>query len=193
MLNHVGTKPLETNRLILRRHEITDADDIYDNWATDPGVCRFWSWEPHKSIDETRALLAGWIDEYKKPNNYHWIIVLKSMSKAVGYIYLSDIDDVSNSVSVHYALSRACWNQGIMTEACGCILAFAFDVLGTETVHSNHHIENPASGRTMQKCGMRYVKIAREGLSQKHISSGEYLSGDRCYYEIKSSDWKQQN
>ena len=66
MLNHVGTEQLETNRLILRRHKMTDADDMYNNWVTDPEVCRFWSWEPHKNIEETKGLLAGWIEEYKK-------------------------------------------------------------------------------------------------------------------------------
>ena len=62
MLNHVGTQQLETDRLILRRHKMTDADDMYRNWVTDPEVCRFWQWKPHKNIDETKALLAGWID-----------------------------------------------------------------------------------------------------------------------------------
>ena len=189
MLNHVGTEPLETDRLILRRHKMTDAGNIYNNWVTDPEVCRFWSWEAHKDIEETKGLLAGWIEEYKKADTYHWIIVLKSISQAIGYIYLADIDDSNNSVSLHYALSRKYWKQGITTEACKRVIDFAFDILGAEKVHSYHHIENPASGKVMQKCGMRYVKTAFKELAPKHLSGDGHLSGNRCYYEINLSDW----
>lgn len=185
MLNHVGTQQIETNRLILRRHEMTDADDMFRNWVTDTEVCRFWQWKPHKNIDETKVLLAGWIEEYRKTNNYHWVIVLKNISQAIGYIYLADIDDTNNSVSVHYALSRKYWKQGIMTEACKCVLGFAFDVLGVETVHTNHHIDNPASGRVLEKSGMRYIKT-----EYKQVPECERLNGDHCYYEITLSDWK---
>ena len=190
MLNHVGTEQLETNRLILRRHKMNDADDMYNNWVTDTEVCRFWSWEPHKNIEETKGVLAGWIEEYKKTDTYHWIIILKSISQAVGYIYFADIDDTNNSVSVHYALSRKYWKQGIMSEACKRVIDFAFTVLGAEKVHTTHHIENPASGKVMQKCGMRYVKTAYEELAPKHISGSERLSGNRCHYELKLADWK---
>ena len=185
MLNHAGTQQLETSRLILRRHEMTDAEDMYRNWVTDPEVCRFWHWKPHKNIEETKGALAGWIEEYVKLDNYHWIIVLKNISQAIGYIYFADIDDTNNSVSVHYALSRKYWGQGIMPEACKCVLEFAFNVLRAEKVHTRHHIDNPASGKVMQKSGMQYIKTA-----YRQDPECERLSGDHCYYEIKSSEWK---
>ena len=188
MLNHGGTAALETDRLILRRYEMRDAEDVYNNWATDPEVSRFWEWEPHGSIDETKALIAGWIEEYNNLRYYHWIIVLKSIAQAVGYIYLDDIDDENNSVSVHFALSRKYWNNGIMTEACRAVIDFAFTVLKAEKVHSYHHIENPASGTVQHKCGMNHVKT-----SYRRIANYEQLSGDYCYYEITLSDWKAQN
>jgi [ribosomal protein S5]-alanine N-acetyltransferase len=185
MLNHVGTQTLESSRLILRWHEMTDADDMYNNWVTDPDVCRFWQWEPHENVEETKGLLAGWIEEYNQSDTYHWIIVLKEISQAIGYIYLADIDDISNSVSVHFSLSKKYWNQGIMTEACKCVLEFTFNVLRAERVHTNHHIDNPASGRVQQKSGMKYIKTA-----YKQVPEYEQISGDYCYYEITSSDWK---
>ena len=35
-MNHCGTKPLETERLLLRRYVREDAAAIYKNWASDP-------------------------------------------------------------------------------------------------------------------------------------------------------------
>lgn len=46
MLHHVGTQRLETDRLILRRYDVADADDMFRNWVTDPEVSRFWGWTP---------------------------------------------------------------------------------------------------------------------------------------------------
>jgi len=185
MLNHARTVRLETERLILRRHEMADAGDMYNNWVTDPEVCRFWPWEPHKDIGETKAKLTEWIEEYLKSDYYHWIIELKDISQAVGYIYFADIDDTDDSVSVHYALSRKYWNRGLMTEALKCVTEFAFRVLGAKKIRSNHHIDNPASGRVLQKSGMRYVKI-----KYKRVPECERISGERLYYEITSEEWK---
>ena len=111
--------------------------------------------------------------------------MLKSSLQAIGYIYLADIDETDNSVSVHYALSRKHWNQGLMTEACKSIIDFAFTVLGAQKVHSRYHIDNPASGRVLQKSGMQYIRTA-----YRQIEGCERISGDYCYYEIKLEDWK---
>ncbi len=183
MLNHIGSVQLETIRLILRRYESTDADDMYKNWVTDPDVCRFWQWKPHKNIDETKTLIASWIEEYHKPNYYHWVIAYKETAQAIGYIYLADIDEAENSVSVHYALSKKYWNKGIMTEVCRCVIDFCFDNLGVKKVYSNHHVENPASGRVQMKSGMRYIKTA-----YKRFDDCERLSGDYCFFEITAED-----
>jgi len=158
---------------------MSDAEDIFRNWVTDPEVSRFWGWEPHKHIGETRKLLTGWIEEYENPFAYHWVIVLKSVSEAIGYIYFNDIDNDGESVSVHYLLSRIYWNQGFASEACQSVLMFAFSKLGAKKVHSRHHVDNPASGRVLQKCGMRHVKTAF-----LHVPDCEQISGNYCYYEI---------
>lgn len=184
MLHHVGTRRLETERLVLRKHRMSDAGDIYHNWAADPEVCRFWQWEPHKNPEETKAYLSSWIEKYANPDYYHWIIVWKSTLQAIGYLYLSDIDDINNSVSVHDALSRTYWNRGIMTEACQCVMHFVFAVLGAERIHSYHHIDNPASGRVLQKSGMHYIQT-----KYKSFLDCESICGDYCYYEMTSSDW----
>ena len=184
MINHMGTKTIESKRLNLRKHEITDADDMFRNWVTDPEVSRFWGWLPHMNIEETKAVLAEWIEAYKKPETYHWIIVLKEISQAIGYIYLNEADDMDESLSVHFALSRKYWNQGIMTEACKAVLGFAFSDLHVKRVRSRHHVDNPASGAVMKKSGMRYMTTA-----YKTVPDCEQISGDYCFYEITANEW----
>jgi ribosomal-protein-alanine N-acetyltransferase len=178
-MKHVETQTIETERLILRKYEMTDAEDMFRNWVADPEASRFWSWAPHKDILEAKSLLSGWIKEYSKLDIYHWVIVLKSTSQAIGYIYFDEIDNDARSLSVHCLISRKLWNQGIATEACKSVLEFAFNTIGASKVHSRHHIENPASGKVLRKCGMGYVST-----EYRHYPDCKRISGNYHIYEI---------
>jgi len=77
MLNHCGTCRLETERLILRRFTVADADAMYRNWASDSEVTKYLTWPSHQSPEITKTLLTEWVKSYKKDNYYQWAIVLK--------------------------------------------------------------------------------------------------------------------
>lgn len=76
-MNHLGTEQIETNRLVLRQYQMTDAQDMFLNWVTDFEVSRFWGWKPHKNINKTKEILSEWIEAYSKTDYYLWVIVCK--------------------------------------------------------------------------------------------------------------------
>ena len=45
MLKHLGTKTINKDRLTLRRFEISDANDMFKNWASDNEVSKFLAWD----------------------------------------------------------------------------------------------------------------------------------------------------
>ncbi len=53
-MNDLGTITLETERLILRKFKLEDAENVYNSWATDPLSNRYLEWNLHKNIDETK-------------------------------------------------------------------------------------------------------------------------------------------
>ena len=57
MLKHQGTQTLTTSRLILRRFQENDAYQMLNNWANDIRVAEFLSWNPHESIEDTKAII----------------------------------------------------------------------------------------------------------------------------------------
>ncbi|MBR4085333.1 MAG: GNAT family N-acetyltransferase [Lachnospiraceae bacterium] len=57
-MNHQGTKTLQTERLILRRFQVEDAEEFYQNVTSDSKVNKFLTWSIHKSVEETRKLLT---------------------------------------------------------------------------------------------------------------------------------------
>lgn len=39
-MKHLGTKTIETRRLVLRKFTLSDAEPMYRNWASDPEVTK---------------------------------------------------------------------------------------------------------------------------------------------------------
>ena len=69
-MEHKGTVTLETPRLILRRLTLADAEPMYRNWASDPGVTKFLTWPTHSSVEVTKQILALWASHYEELNYY---------------------------------------------------------------------------------------------------------------------------
>ena len=161
-MKHCGTQTLETERLILRRFTVRDADAMYTNWAADPEVTRYLTWPAHAGVETSRAVLADWTAAYAQESFYQWAIVLKGRAdEPVGSIGAVDVSDDIAAVQIGYCLGRRWWHQGIMSEALGAVMDFFFDAVGCNRVACRHDPRNPHSGMVMQKCGMKYEGTQR--------------------------------
>ena len=75
MLN-IGTQTLETERLILRKFELSDAELVYKNWTSDPLVTKHLSWDVHKSLDDTIEYVNYKCELYNKEYCFDWIVFI---------------------------------------------------------------------------------------------------------------------
>lgn len=64
-MKHIGTKNIETERLILRRFTLDDADAMYRNWASDDEVTKYLTWPAHSSVDITKWFLLIGLNRIK--------------------------------------------------------------------------------------------------------------------------------
>ena len=110
MLTHKGTKELTTKRLKLRRFTVDDAQDMFNNWASDAEVTKFVSWLPHSTPDLTRELLSKWVQEYEKPDYYSWAIEYNG--RLIGSIGAPSIKERDERTGIGYCIARDCWNKG---------------------------------------------------------------------------------
>ena len=85
MLNHTGTKVIETPRLILRPFKISDASMMYQNWASDDEVTKYLTWPTHSDIFVTKTILQMWVEGYKNKDYYQWAIELKKTGEVIGH------------------------------------------------------------------------------------------------------------
>ncbi|WP_297417912.1 GNAT family N-acetyltransferase [Clostridium sp.] len=183
MVINKGTQQIETQRLILRRFEPSDSKYMYKNWATDSEVCKFLSWNPHKDLSETANIIEGWIKEYENADNYNWVIELKDIGEIIGQISIMQVNEKYSSCSVGYNISRQFYGNGIMTEALKAIISYLFKEVGMNRIEGRHNTLNPASGRVMQKSGMKFEGIMRQVQVNKF---GEFY--DLAVYSILKSD-----
>ena len=144
---------LETPRLILRPMTAGDAEDLYE-YARDPRVGPDAGWSIHKSLEESREIIAS---VFSAPNTFG--LVLKESGKMIGsaglvdrhYDLLPGPDD-----EIGYALNPACWGRGLAPEAVRELLRCGFEDLGLETIWCGHYDFNARSRRVVEKCGVRY-------------------------------------
>lgn len=181
-MKSLGTQRLETERLILRRFAMEDAEDMYRNWASDPEVPRFLTWPVHASVEVTKRVIESWIQDYANEDFYSWAIEYKPTGGVVGSISVVKLNSLVGSADIGYCLSRALWGKGLMPEALKAVIAFLFDEVGVNRIAACHAPENPKSGRVMEKAGMR-----REGVWRQAGRNNQGIC-DEVWYSILRSD-----
>ena len=156
-MNLIGTVKLESPRLILRRGTLEDAEEMFKNWASDDEVTKYLTWDSHKTIKDTIDILKMWVKQYGTSTFFQWIIELKSEKFPIGTINLFSVNLKEESCEIGYCLGSKYWGLGYASEACREVLNFAFNRIGFKVVYARHEIHNPASGRVMEKNGMKYL------------------------------------
>ncbi len=178
----MGTKELETNRLILRKYVIDDAEDMFFNWASDPEVTRFLTWPTHSSLEISKKVLSEWILNYSDDNYYNWAIVFKETGRVIGNIAVVKLNNIVDSADIGYCMNQGLWGNGIMPEALKAVIAFLFKEVGVNRIAASHDANNPKSGRVMEKAGMKLEGVLRQaGVNNQGIC-------DEVWHSIIKSD-----
>ncbi len=169
-MEHKGTRRLETERLILRPFRVTDAEDMFRNWASDPAVTAYLTWPTHESAAASRAVAALWESESQKPEVYQWAIELRSIGQVIGSISVVGIKESVGEAELGYCIGRRWWGQGITAEAVKAVIRYLVRDVGFMRICADHDIVNPNSGRVMQKAGMtREGVLRRAGKNNRGI------------------------
>ena len=177
---------IETDRLLLRKITLDDAADIFE-YASDPEVSTYMSWEPHQSIQETYDYLERVMQRYQEHNPGPWAIVHKRDAKMIGTCSYGSWAREDYRAEVGYVLNRRYWGQGYMAEAVRAIVDFGFRKLGMNRIQARCDVPNIGSARVMEKVGMTFEGVLRQQLFEK----GTFR--DIKIYSILRSEWAEQN
>ncbi|RYD62252.1 MAG: GNAT family N-acetyltransferase, partial [Verrucomicrobiaceae bacterium] len=171
---------LETERLQFRAPHRGDIAAVVRH-AGDPRVALKTTRMPHPyRVSDA----VEWMEELQQSDETAFAIELKSQpGQMIGLIALKPRED-RVSAEVGYWLGVPYWRRGYMTEALRGVLRHAFEERGFLYVTANHMAGNPASGRVMQKAGMKFESIVAGGLSREGVPH------DKVNYGLFADEWK---
>jgi len=154
---------LLTGRLRLRAFTPDDVPDVA-TYCGDIDVARMTANIPHP-YDETMA--EAWISShgnaFEEGEAATFAMAIRETGKLIGAIGIH-VDKSNRAGEFGYWVGKPFWNQGYATEAARAIIRYGFEQLGLHRIYARHMTKNPASGRVMQKAGMRFEGILRDSI-----------------------------
>ena len=174
---------LKTKRLILRKMLVADTADMYD-YACRQDVTKYLTWNPHPDRAYTKQYLQYLGSRYAVGMFYDWAVIYEPDHKMVGTCGFTSFNCSSDSAEVGYVLNPDYWGKGIAVEALLRVLQFGFEELKLHRIEAKFIEENKPSLRVMEKVGMTFEGICREGM----LIKGKYVNVGIC--SILRSEWE---
>ncbi|MGL4695752.1 GNAT family N-acetyltransferase [Enterococcus larvae] len=172
---------LSTERLLLRPVTLNDAEDMFE-YASDEETATY-VFPVHYRIEDTEASIAGYF--IKDPLGKYGI-ELKENGKMIGSIDLR-VDEINRIAEIGYTLNKAYWGRGIVAEAGQALIQLGFEKLNLVRVYAKYDIDNPNSGKVMDKLGMKEEGIIPNARISKGKIATDVIKG------ITVRDWEDMN
>jgi RimJ/RimL family protein N-acetyltransferase len=179
----LGQQPtLETDRLVLRPFARTDAPAV----QALAGVRAIADTTLHIPHPYPEGAAAVWIATHEAAwaagTGVTYAMTERAGHALVGAIGLVIVPDHA-CAELGYWVGVSSWNRGYCTEAARALLELGFGALALHRIQSRHLTRNPASGRVMQKIGMRL-----EGTLRDAVRKWDRFE-DLDVYAILAPDW----
>lgn len=156
---------ITTDRLILRRLVPADAPRIAALCA-DREIAANTLTIPHPyALTDAEAWLRGEGDRWASGASANFAMTMGADGLVVGSVGLR-IEADHNRAELGYWVARSHWGQGLATEAARAVMEWGFRERGLERVYASHYARNPASGRVLEKIGMRREGVARHAVKK---------------------------
>lgn len=172
---------LENETLLMRPLESRDASAILD-LAAAPEIAAN-TFVPHPYPPEAAGdFIRLGRERWHSDEAYVFGIIEKSSQCFAGCMGIHPVPE-HNRAEVGYWIGKPYWGRGLATSALRLLLRFGFETLKLNRVEAGHFDHNPASGRVMQKAGMRL-----ESRRRKYVLHREQYQ-DVLWYAILRGDY----
>ncbi len=147
---------LTSERLVLR--SITESDtDACAAIFSDLDYARMTSSLPHPYHP---LFIYGWLayirGALRRGERLEWAVTLKDTGQLIGVIGLFKRAGAANW-EIGYGLGRDHWGAGYATETARTVIDWARETMKIDEIHAGHFVDNPASGRILEKLGFARV------------------------------------
>ena len=166
---------LTSDRLVLRKMNISDASDMYD-YAKRPELTKYLLWSPHPSAEYSKTFLKFVEKRYRAGQFYDWGVVEKKSGRMIGTCGFTSIDIEHKKAEIGYVINPDFQRLGYAPEAASAVLEFGFSELELNRIECRFMRENEASLKVMKKLGMTFEGYMRDAMRVK----GEFRTVGVC-------------
>jgi len=172
---------LTTDRLVLRPCAAEDAEAL-QRLVSDIEIARGTLSIPHP-YPEGGAVewVAKHAERFENGDEVVFGLFTRDGGQLVGVMGIVPKDHDRGEIG--YWVGVPFWGRGYATEAGRAVLRYGFEELGLNRIEAAHFANNPASGRVMQKIGMKHEGRLREAVKKWN----QYL--DTEMYAILRREW----
>jgi [ribosomal protein S5]-alanine N-acetyltransferase len=166
---------LRTARLLLRFHKQEDIPALVQLAGAREIAATTLS-IPHPYTEEdARKFLAQSAEDFRAGRAISFAICRQAGGELCGGAGLA-ISETHKRAELGYWIGLPFWGMGYATEAARAVVEFGFANLGLHRIHAHYFAENTASGRVLEKIGMR-----REGLLRNHFQKwNRFIDVENC-------------
>jgi RimJ/RimL family protein N-acetyltransferase len=153
-------KVLETDRLVLRRLTVDDAEFILE-LLNQPSYLRYIGDKGVRTLDDARGyILKGPVDSYERFGFGLYLTLLKESGVPIGLCGLLK-RELMEGPEVGYAFLPQFWSKGYAFESAAAVMAYGKDVLGLERIVAITAPDNEGSIRVLEKLGLKFDRMIR--------------------------------
>jgi len=170
-------KVLETDRLNLRWLSTDDAEFILE-LLNDASFLRFIGDKGVRTLDDARDyILNGPVDMYNRLGFGLYLTELKECGAPIGICGLIKRDSLED-VDIGFAFLPKFRSKGYAYESAAAVMAHGKTVLGLKRIVAITSPDNHASGRLLEKLGLRFERMIQLSTVSKNASEVRLYASD---------------
>lgn len=146
---------LKTKRLLLRRANEIDAENLFISYLSSPERSYFLCRKPHTHINQTKEFIKTWCDLpwVEEQNKFAWVIADANKNQAIGFFL---VDCKKNStIEIHYGINKDFEKKGLITEAGLAIIEWLSTQHEVKRIQAYCDLENIGSQMVLKKLGFK--------------------------------------
>jgi RimJ/RimL family protein N-acetyltransferase len=150
---------LETERLVLRHLSPATDREFILKLLNEPSFIQYIGDKGVRTLDDARQYIQnGPMKSYQENGFGLNKVELKSNGVPIGISGLVKRDTLANA-DIGFAFLPEYWNRGYAIESARAVMEHARDVLGIERVVAITSPDNEASGKLLEKIGLKFKRM----------------------------------
>lgn len=174
---------LETERLVLRRTTLDDAND-YFFLRSSPEAMKHICKPLQKNVEETKELIYKINEMIAFNDGISWAVCLKKNNIMIGSVSFHHLYKEHYRAEIGYMLHPDFWKMGIISEAVDAIINYGFNTLNFHSIEAHIDPTNIGSEKLLQK--FNFVKEAY--FKENYFFNGKFL--DSAVYGLLNPNKK---